>query len=420
MPQHAASLWRHPDFRTLWIGATISNFGSAITSLALPLTAVVTLQASPAQMGLLGAVSTMPALLLSLLVGVWVDRVRRRPLLIGADIGRTVLIGAIPLIALCGMLRMEYLYVVSFLAGILTLVFDIASTSLLPHIVSREQLVAGNSKFVLSDAVASIAGPGVAGSLIQLLTAPLAMLVDAVSFLGSALCLSVIRPYEDTLARAHPDASVWQEIGEGLQWIIKTAPLRAMTTSSGLGSLAISMQQTVFILFVSRELGLAPTSLGIVLASSGIASVLGAFLADRVAKQCGPGPAIIWGTSLGCLSQGIIPLTSGPVLIQMVLLIGAQCLRGIGSPLYSINQLSVRQMITPDRVLGRVNASRRFIVFGISPIGALLGGAFGELIGLRWTLVTATAVHLVALLCLIYSPLRTLREPPLPMSPATA
>ena len=420
MPQHAASLWRHPDFRTLWIGATISNFGSAIPSLALPLTAVVTLQASPAQMGLLGAVSTMPALLLSLLVGVWVDRVRRRPLLIGADIGRTVLIGAIPLIALCGMLRMEYLYVVSFLAGILTLVFDIASTSLLPHIVSREQLVAGNSKFVLSDAVASIAGPGVAGSVIQLLTAPLAMLVDAVSFLGSALCLSVIRPHEDTSARAHPDASVWQEIGEGLQWIIKTAPLRAMTISSGLGSLAISMQQTVFILFVSRELGLAPTSLGIVLASSGIASVLGAFLADRVAKQCGPGPAIIWGTSLGCLSQGIIPLTSGPVLIQMVLLISAQCLRGIGAPIYNINQLSVRQMITPDRVLGRVNASRRFIVFGISPIGALLGGAFGELIGLRWTLITATAVMLVGLLNLVYSPLRTLREPPLPMNPATA
>lgn len=420
MPQHAASLWWHPDFRTLWIGATISHFGSAITSLALPLTAVVTLQASPAQMGLLGAVSTMPALLLGLLVGVWVDRVRRRPLLIGADIGRTVLMGAIPLIALCGMLRMEYLYMVSFLAGILTLVFDIASTSLLPHIVSRGQLVAGNSKLVLSDAVASIAGPGVAGSLIQLLTAPLAMLVDAVSFLGSALCLSVIRPHEDTSARAHPDASGWQEIGEGLQWIIKTAPLRAMTISSGLGSLAISMQQTVFILFVSRELGLAPTSLGIVLASSGIASVLGAFLADRVAKQCGPGPAIIWGTSLGCLSQGIIPLTSGPVLIQMVLLISAQCLRGIGAPIYNINQLSVRQMITPDRVLGRVNASRRFIVFGISPIGALLGGAFGELIGLRWTLITATAVMLVGLLNLVYSPLRTLREPPLPMNPATA
>jgi MFS family permease len=286
--------------------------------------------------------------------------------------------------------------------------------------VSREQLVAGNSKLVLSDAVASIAGPGVAGSLIQLLTAPLAMLVDAVSFLGSALCLSMIRPYEDTSARAHPDASVWQEIGEGLQWIIKTAALRAMTISSSLGSLVISMQQTVFMLFVSRELGLAPTSLGIVLASSGIASVLGAFLADKVAKQCGPGPAIIWGTSLGCLSQGIIPLTSGPVSIQMVLLISAQCLRGIGAPIYNINQLSVRQMITPDRMLGWVNASRRFIVFGISPIGALLGGAFGELIGLRWTLVTATAVMLVGLLNLVYSPLRTLRKPPLLMSPSTA
>jgi MFS family permease len=420
MPQHSASLWRHRDFRTLWIGAMISNFGSAITSLALPLTAVVTLHASPAQMGVLGAVGTMPALLLSLLVGVWVDRVRRRPLLIGADLGRAVLIGAVPLIALCGILRMEYLYVVSFLAGILTLVFDIANTSLLPHVVSRDQLVEGNSKLVLSDSVASIAGPGVAGSLIQLLTAPLAMLVDAVSFLGSALCLSVIHPHEDTAARARADASVWQEIGEGLQWIIKTAALRAMTISSGLGSLAISMQQTVFILFVSRELGLEPTSVGIVLASSGIAAVLGALLADKVAKQWGSGPAIIWGTSLVCLSQGIIPLTSGPMPLQMVLLIGAQCLRGLGSPIYNINQLSVRQMITPERVLGRVNASRRFIVFGIRPIGALLGGALGEAIGLRWTFVTATVVMLVGLLYLMSSPLRTLREPPLPMSPSTA
>ena len=420
MSQHVANLWWHREFRTLWIGATISNFGSAITSLALPMTAVVMLQASPAQMGILGAASTMPALLFSLLIGVWVDRVRRRPLLIGADLGRAVLIGAVPLSAVAGMLRMEYLYVVSFLAGILTLVFDIASTSLLPHIVSREQLVEGNSKLVLSDSAASIAGPGVAGNLIALLTAPLAMVVDAVSFLGSALCLSVIHPHEDTTARAGPNASVWQEIGEGVQWIIKTAPLRAMTLSSGLGSLAISMQQTVFILFVSRELGLAPTSVGIVLASSGVASLLGAFLADQVAKQRGPGPAIIWGTSLTCLSEGILPLTGGPVSIQMVLLIGAQCLRGIGSPIYNINQLSVRQMITPERVLGRVNASRRFIVFGISPIGALLGGGLGELIGVRWTLVTATAVMLIGLLYLVYSPLRTLREPPLPMGPSTA
>ena len=330
MPEHTASLWRHRDFRTLWIGATISDFGSAITSLALPMTAVVMLQAGPAHMGVLGAASTMPALLLSLFVGVWVDRVRQRPLLIGADLGRAILIGAIPLSAVGGMLRMEYLYVVSFLASILTLVFDIASTSLLPHIVSRKQLVEGNSKLVLSDSVVSIAGPGVAGNLIDMLTAPLAMLVDAVSFLGSALCLSVIHPHEDTAARAGPNASVWQEMVEGLQWIIKTAPLRAMTLSSGLGSLAISMQQTVFIRFVSCELGLAPTAVGIILASSGVASLLGAFLADKIATQRGPGPAIIWGTSLTCLSEGIIPLTSGPVPVQMALLIGAQCLRGIG------------------------------------------------------------------------------------------
>jgi MFS family permease len=419
MPQPAASLWRHPDFRTLWIGATISDFGSAITSLALPLTAVLILQASPAQMGFLGAAGTLPALLFSLIAGVWVDRVRRRPLLISADIGRAVLIGAIPIIAVFGNLRIEYLYLVSFLAGSLTLIFDIASTSWLPQIISRERLVEANSTLALSGSVAGIAGPGLAGGLIQVLTAPLAILVDAASFLGSALCLSLIRPHQETSARPRPQASIWQEIGEGLEWIIKTTSLRAMTISSGLGSLAVSIQQTVFILFMSRELRLAPTYLGIVLASSGIASVLGAILADKAAKLLGPGPAIIWGTALGCLSQAVVPLTSGPALAQIALLIGSQWLRGIGTPIYSINQLSVRQLLTPDWVLGRVNASRRFIVFGISPVGAVIGGVLGGLIGLRLTLVAASAVMLCALLCLIYSPLRTLRQPPLPLGQST-
>ena len=405
------SLWRQADFMRLWAGQTISGFGSAITGLALPLTAILILRATPREMGLLGAAGTLPALLFGLLAGVWVDRARRRPLLIGAELGRALLLGSVPALAMLRLLRMEYLYVVAFLAGTLALFFDVAITSFLPSVVRREELVEGNSKLQLSGSVTSIAGPGLAGALVQLLTAPLAIAVDALSFLVSGVCLWFMRTPETPPAPARR-GNVAGEIGEGWRTLFHHPLLRAMTIGSALGSLAISVQGVVFMLFLTRELGLPPVLQGIILASSGFASLAGTVLAGRVTRRYGPGPAIIGGTLLVSLAMGAVPLAGGPAPAALALLVAAQVLHGIGTPIYSISQVSLRQAITPDRLLGRVNASRRFLVFGIGPLGALLGGFLGETIGLRSTLAVGAGGMALSLAWVVLSPLRTLREQP--------
>ncbi len=210
-----SGLWRHGNFRKLWAGQTVSAFGSAIGGLALPLTAVAVLDATPLQMGVLGALATAPVLLFGLAAGVWVDRVRRRPLLIAVELGRALLLASIPIAAALGVLRMEQLYVVSFLAGSLGLLFNLAYTTFLPSVVERAELVEGNSKLAISDSVASIAGPGLAGWLVQLITAPLAIAVDATTFGVSALCLGRVRVEERHTTR-RKQASVWRDVREGL------------------------------------------------------------------------------------------------------------------------------------------------------------------------------------------------------------
>src|SRR5438105_11611746 len=201
-------LWRHPEFVKLWTGQTISRFGSEISQLAIPLAAALVLDASPAQMGLLSAFEFAPFLLLSLFAGVWVDRVRRRPVLIVADIGRAVILGSIPVAAVLGVLRIEQLYVVGLLTGVLTVFFDVAYQAYLPVLVSREHLVEGNSKLEVSRSVAQILGPGVAGALVQIITAPFAVAIDAASFIASALCLLPIRSPEPPRVQAEARGSM--------------------------------------------------------------------------------------------------------------------------------------------------------------------------------------------------------------------
>jgi MFS family permease len=276
LSQTSRTLWSEASFLKLWIGQSISNFGSEITELALPLTAVVILHASSAQMGVLRAMLTLPALLMSLLFGVWVDRLRRRPLLMAADVGRMLLLGLIPLAAWLSLLRMEYLYIIGLLVGTLTLLFDIAITSFLPAVVPRESLVEGNSKMQQSSTFLSIVGPGAAGALIGLVTAPMAIIVDAFSFLASVLSLWLIRvPEHHTSPAASARASFWQEIGEGFHALLRTPVLRDLTILTALGAFFITIQQTIFVLFALNVLNLTALQLGLIVSSSGIASFLG-------------------------------------------------------------------------------------------------------------------------------------------------
>lgn len=421
-PTRLDGLWRHPDFLKLWSGQTISVFGDQIATLALPLVAVLTLKANAVEMGILGAAERAPFLLVGLFAGVWVDRMRRRPILIGADVGRALLLGSIPAAALLGRLTVHYLYVVAFLVGILTVFFDVAYQSYLPVLVSRERLVEGNSKLEVSNSVATIAGPGLAGALVQLITAPLALLLDAVSFVASVASLLWIgapepapRPADEA---AGGRAGIWREIGEGLRVVLGNRLLRAIAGCTGTSNLFGSMTFAVFVLYVTRDLGLSPALLGIVLAAFGPGGLLGALLAGPAARRLGIGPAIVGSIAVIGVAGFLVPLASGPIAVTVPLLALSGFVGGMMNPIYNITQVSLRQQITPDRVQGRMNATMRFIVWGTMPIGALAGGFMGALIGLRPTLFVGAVGALLAVLWVYFSPVRALREQPPPAEEA--
>jgi MFS family permease len=412
-------LWRHPDFVKLWAGHTISRFGSEISQLAIPLTAALVLNASAFQMGLLGTFEFAPFLILSLFAGVWVDRLRRQPILIVADIGRFLLLASIPLAAIFNQLRIEQLYVVGLLTGVLTVFFDVADQSYLPVLVRREHLVEGNSKLEMSRSVAQIAGPGVAGGLVQLVTAPIAVAVDALSFLASAVFLLFVRTTEPAQKREpHHPSSIWGELREGLAAVLGNPLLRSIAGATATSNLFGNAMQAVYILYVTRELGLGPAILGIILACGGPGALLGAVLAGRAAGRFGLGITIIGSLLITEVANLLVPLTglssmNAAVVVGMLTL--AIFIGGIGNPIYNINQVSLRQAITPDRLQGRMNASMRFIVWGTIPLGSLLGGALGDAIGLWPTLVSMAVCSLLAPGWIVFSPVRRLKEQPAPV-----
>ena len=413
-------LWQHADFMKLWLGQTVSLFGSAVTSLALPLTAALTLQATPTQMGLLKAAEFAPFLLIGLVAGVWVDRRRRRPILIATDLGRALLLGSIPLAAVFGLLRIEYLYLAAFGAGTLSLFFTTAYMAFLPTLIKREQLVEGNSKFVTSQSTSQILGPGLAGTLVQWLTAPVAIALDALSFLLSALLLVLIRTPEPVLIQ--PDKPrFWQEVSEGVQVVLRNPLLRAIACCVGTVRLFSSVVDSVYILYLTRSLGFEPAFVGIILATGAFGALLGALLAGRIARWFGLGPTIVGAAILWGIGYLFIPLTFGTTGVTVFLLVIAGVISGLGDTVNGITQVSLRQTLVPDRLQGRMNASFRFIVWSLVPIGAMLGGMLGETFGLRAALWVGAVGNLLAFLWVFCSPVRTLREMPTPIEePSTA
>jgi len=406
-----SGLLRHPDFLKLWTGQSVSLFGSQVTRLALPFVAILSLHATPAQMGILGAVQLAPFLLLGLFVGVWVDRLPRRPILIAADIGRALLLSAIPLMALTHTLRIEYLFIVGFLLGTLELFFDVAYMSFLPSLIEREQLVDGNSMLQMSDSVAQVAGPGLGGALVQVVTAPLAILTDALTFLASAISIIAIGAREEAV-QADERRNVWRELREGLKLVIGNPLLRAIGGCTATLNLFANALFTVYMLYCTGPLGLKPAVIGAMFAIGGLSTVAGTLLASRAAGRFGVGPMLIASPFVIGLASLLIPLAGGPPLVAVLLLIAAQVLFGLGRPIFDINQLSLRQAITPARLQGRVNASMLFIMWGVIPIGSLLGGLLGTTIGLRQTLAVGAVGMSLAFIWVLFSPIRGLRRQP--------
>ncbi len=405
----------------LWSAQTVSVFGSQVTMVALALTAVLTLHAAPLQMGLLRALGAAPALMIALFAGVLVDRLPRRPLLVGADLGRAVLLGSIPCAALLGVLGMGQLYIVVFLAGVLTTVFDVSHMSFVPALVEPEQLVDGNSKLQTTFSLAYVLGPGLAGSLVALVTAPFAIAVDALSFLVSALVIGVIRVAGVTPRAPARRESMRRDIGEGLRVVFGSPVLRALALFAGTHFFFTSAILSLLTLYASSDLGVPPALIGVVFAAFGVGYLLGALIGRGMARRFGLGPASIGGAVLNGVAVLLIPLAGGHGIVSVALLVASQLFLGLGIMVNDVPETSLRQALTPDRLRGRVNATIRFVARGPSLFGALLGGALGQVVGLRLTLLVLGVGLLCAPLWLIFSPIPSLREPPAPVDgPAEA
>jgi MFS family permease len=413
-------LWRHGDFLKLWSGETISQFGTQISQLALPLVAVLVLDASTFEVAALGTVEFLPFILFTLPAGVWVDRLRRRPILIAGDLGRAALLATIPLAYFTDALTLGQLYIIGFLVGLCTVFFDVAYMSYLPSLVDRKEIIEGNSKLQVSASAAQISGPGVGGILVEIFTAPYAVLVDALSYLGSALFLVRIKasePPPETAKSERP--SMWVELKEGLRFVLGNPNLRAQAGCTATSNFFSNVAFAVYLVFTVRVLGLSPGLIGLSLSVGAVGSLVGAVTAMRIARRFGIGPttiavAALWGPAALLLALAPVGDAALPFLVGGILLFG------FSAVVYNIVQVSYRQAVCPPRLQGRMNSVMRFIVWGTIPIGTLLGGALGSLIGLRETILVAAVGGALGVFWIVFSPQRHLREMPEPIDDAVA
>jgi predicted MFS family arabinose efflux permease len=408
----SSGLWRHSGFVKLWIGQTISELGSRITREGLPLTAVLVLNAQPFQMGVMTAVGAASALLFGLVAGVFVDRMRRRPIMIVADLARAAILLSIPIAAYYHRLAMAQLYVVIALAGFFTVFFDVAYQTYLPSLVERENLLEGNSKLAMSTAAAEIAGPSLTGVLVQLLTAPIAILFDAFSFLFSALCVSLIRKPEPAYQPPAVVNNPKQEAMAGLRFVMKHPLLRPLAGFFATAFVFFGFAGPLYVLYAIRDLHLGPAALGFAIAVGGVGNMIGSSLAPRIGRRLGLGRTFIGAIFVLIFAFALIPLARGPAPWPLVFLTVSQLLGDVSFAAYLVNELTLRQTVAPENMLGRVNAAMQLMGRGVYPIGAMLGGLLAGSLGVRTTFAVALCGLMCSSIWLIASPVRNLREMP--------
>lgn len=408
MTSQSKNLWQNRDFLKLWSAQTTSVFGTQIASLAYPLTAILVLQASSFEMGVLRAIGSASAFLVGFFAGVVVDRISRKPLLIFSDLGRAFLAFLIPIAAFSGILRIEYLYIISFFAGALNITSEVAAMAFLPSVVKKENLVEGNSKFATTESVATIAGPGLSGILVQILTAPVTIIIDAVSFVFSAFFVWQIKTPEMKISAQEKRRGVWSEILEGLSFVYKNPVLRPLAEGIALHFLFMLMISTIFTLYALQELKIEPFLLGVIFSALGGGLLLGALVVKNVTKRFGQGKTMVFAALLNAFACLLIPAAGGEWAI--FILIAAHILLAFGLQLHGINLMSLRQSITPDNLQGRMNGSFRFVNVLMMMFGALIAGFLGEWIGLRATLFIGAVGMFLPFLRLFFSPLRNLEE----------
>jgi len=396
------------EFRKLWLGQAISAIGSQVTLVALPLTAALTLGATAQQMGFLTAAGWLPYLFFSLHFGAWSDRLRRKPILIATDLCRAVVLVTIPIAAFAGALRIEHVVVAAFVAGSLTVLFQAAYRPFIPTLVSRDALVDANARLALTESAARVTGPGLAGALVQIFTAPMAILADALSFVVSALAVAAVRVNE-----APPDRvqrrSIWREIGDGVAVVARDPFIRTVTVIGLIFNVAITTGEAIAILYVVSVLGLNGALIGAALTVGGVAAVAGAALARRVTDRFGIGPSMAGGILLIAIAWSLLLVASGPPLVATAYVAGRNAFAGFGAALFNVTSSSVYQAAVPLRLQGRVGGAGQVLSLGLIPIAAVTGGWLGEHVGLWNTLAVSLAGQLLGLVYVMSSPLRKIR-----------
>jgi MFS family permease len=406
--RRAPALLHDGQFRRYWTGQSVSFLGDEITFLALPLAAVLVLHADAAQMGWLSMAGLLPALLFSLPAGAWADgRGHRRAVMIAADLGRAALMLSVPVVYALGGLTLPQLYAVAFVVGVLAVVFDVCNATLFVSLVKPEQYVEGNSLGNGSRAFSFVAGPSLGGVLVQVLAAPLALLVDAFSYLVSAATLSRIAPEEPPAAdRAKGHFSA------GLRFIARNPVMRALVSSAATVNFFNFIFHTLVVLYAVERLGLSAGTLGAVVGAGAIGGVLGAVLTGRIVRRVGVGPTVVLGTLGFPAPLMLIPLAGGPEPGVLALLFASEFLSGFGLMLLDIGSGSLQAAVIPNELRSRVSGAFRTVNYGMRPLGALAGGLLGSTIGLRPTLWIATAGGVLSVLWLLPSPVPRLRELP--------
>ncbi|WP_433330222.1 MFS transporter [Spirillospora sp. CA-294931] len=406
------------EFLKLWVGQSLSQIGAQVTFLAVPLAAVLVLHASAAEMGVLSALVRLP-MVGFLLFGVLVDRVRKRPVLIWTDIGRAAVLLLIPLLYFADMLTMAVIYVVVFVLGVLSVLFQVAYRTYIPHLVAREHLADGNSKLQMSESVAQALGPGLVGGLIKVVSAPVLILIDVVTYLVSAVACWLIRTPEAKPAPDDDVRSVYKAVWEGYQWVMRQPLVRPLAIGTAFYSFFImGAMQSIFVLYLLKGgPDLDAAWVGVITATGGAGAILGAGLAIRATKRLGIGPTLLWSTVIGNCALFLVPLAVRPVWLAVAMLAVSQFVVWACNQIFIVNNLTLIQSVTPMPMIGRILATIFSLGLIPAPLGALGAGLLGEWLGLRAAIFIAIVFGaLVPILALARSPIPKLKEIPEPVS----
>ena len=396
----------------LWAGQTVSRLGSVVTRTALPLVALLVLGAGPRELAVLVISQSLGVLLVGLVAGAWVDRLRRRPLLIATDVIRGLLLFSIPLAQGLGVLRLEQLYVVAFVESCLATLFSSAYPAYVPSLIGLDRVVEGNSKLATSASIAEVGGPSLAGALVQIVSAPFAILVDAASYVVSAISITLIRAPEPQRPAREPTSRVMHEIVEGLGAVGRNPVVLPLATRSIIAHLAGAFYGVLYSIYLLETLHLDPFLLGIVISAGGVGSLVGSLFASRVIRSIGLGPAVIF-MAAGSSAIGILtPLAQGAVAVATIMVFLPQLIGDGLQTIEGVAEISLVQGLIPDRILGRANATLETISHGIAyPIGALAAAAIADAIGVRGAIAIGWAGMAASILLLVFSPLPRVRTP---------